>query len=61
LKFLLKRELRHEDRAADQKEGKHKQHIKDSQARQLGERIGGNCADASKRETAVPTFHWRHN
>src|SRR5207244_13224173 len=44
---------RHEDGAADQKESKDKQHIKDSQARQLGERIECDGEDPGDRERAM--------
>ena len=53
LKFLLKRELRHEDRAADQEQRKDKQHIKDLQAGQFGERVKRDGNDSRERKRAV--------
>ncbi len=53
LKLLLKRELRHEDRAADQKQRKNKEHVKDPQTRQLSERIECDGEDPRDRESAM--------
>jgi hypothetical protein len=53
LKFLLKRELRHEDRAANQEQAENKQDIKNSQACQFGECIDRNRENPRERESAM--------
>ncbi len=48
LKFLLEGQLRHEDRVADQEQGKKKQDVKSLQAGQLGKRVRGDRRDSSE-------------
>src|SRR5262249_25187950 len=54
LKFLLKRELRHEDRAADQKESKDQEHIKNLQPCQFGNGVDCDRVNAREREGSIP-------
>ena len=53
LKFLLKSELRHEDRAADQKQSEDQQDVKNFQARQFGQRIERDGKNARERKSAI--------
>jgi hypothetical protein len=57
LEFLLERELRHEDRAANQKQPEHQQHVKNFQARQLSQRVAGDSENPRHRENAVTLWN----
>jgi hypothetical protein len=53
LEFLLERELRHENRAANQQQPEHQEHVKNLQARQLSQRVAGDGENARQGEGAM--------
>ena len=54
LEFLLKRKLRHEDRAADQKKREDQQNVKNFQACQLSDCVDRNRINARERKGPIP-------